>query len=163
MPIPNAMKKTGIIAALLLLLLGAVACKKDKNPGSGIFGEWMLVSYPGSDSDGAAKIDVYLNFRDDGSFELFQKIGGGHYSSLTGTFSFDGGILSGSYSNGSPWGGTYDVIISDDSMVMTDRDVIAPGEYAYTKTSIPDAVRKDAEDFGTVKSTAMTTETVSVL
>lgn len=143
----NTMKKTGIIAVLLLLLLGTAACRKDKNPDGGIFGEWKQVSYTGDDD--AAGAEVYLNFRPDCTFEMFQKLGAGHFAAYIGTFSLDGELLSGTYSDGTSFGGKYIVKVDGDRMTMTESNVAAPGEYVYTRCSIPDSVRGDASDYGT--------------
>ena len=142
-----------------MLLLGLVSCEKGRTTTtskSGIDGEWKLESYYGADAGSSAvPAEVYINFSG-GRFELFQKLGGGHFSRYSGTYSYDGEEVIGSYSDGQNWTSGYLVSFSDDGRMKLSQ-YVNDEEYAcvYVRTSIPASVRKDASDFGKVRSSGM--------
>lgn len=138
------------------MLLGIVACEKGRTIASEIEGEWKLENYYGKDAGSAAvSAEVYISFAD-GQFELFQKLGGGHFERYSGTYSYDGETVTGIYSDGQDWSSGYLVSFSE-SGKMTLSQYVNDEEYAcvYVRTSIPESVRNDASDFGKVKSSGV--------
>lgn len=108
----------------------------------GLEGEWQLESFaevPASEEE----IDVYIKF-ENGRFELFQKLGGGHFSKYDGTYSVSGTVLSGKYSDGVAFGSSYSIVIEDDVMTMHSLD-------SATKSS------SDSEENPTAATTTATT------
>ncbi len=117
------MKK--IFTILLLSALALVSCRKDPvlKPAS-LYGVWHLVSVDGdhvgtksfSDSEG---LDIWMILQD-GSFVLYQKSGTNTaYSQFEGTWSLDGTMISGRYSDGTLWASSYDVILEDDYLTLS--------------------------------------------
>lgn len=152
------MKRTRIFV-LLALLAVLVSCTKGKGSKDALDGEWKMESYYGNDAAGSAvPADVYIRF-DGGQFDLFQKLGGGHFRRYSGTYTYNGGTVSGTYDSGLSWASDYFVSFGEDGR-MSFSQYVNDGEYVciYVRTPIPDAVRADADDFGTVKSTAVPDE-----
>ena len=137
---------------LALLLAGALAllitgCKPDEPEGNGgatgkagIAGQWVLSAFTTKSVDVAGtKVDVYLDFVSDGSFTIYQQIGQGWYSKFTGTWDYDGVVLSGTYSDGKQWGSLYNVSVTAETLVLT--TVSGKEEYTYKSTTIPENVK----------------------
>ena len=138
----------------LLVMVGAASCSKALKQDS-LYGEWKLESIAGeSATSEGLSAEIYLNLMDGGVFELFQKVGGGHFTAFDGTFGLDSGILYGEYSDGSLWGGNYSVSVSRGKMKLINSDVDGAPEYVYVRTSIPQSVRDDAADYSTTKAAA---------
>lgn len=139
------------IFTVLILLLGLISCNPEGKKDS-IEGEWKLESYYGKAAESATvPAQVYLSFHK-GQFELFQKLGGGHFSRFSGSYSYRKGAISGTYSDGSPWAQDYIVAVSHGKMEMTVYVNDAELTCVYVQASIPDSVRSDAENYGAVKS-----------
>lgn len=139
------------IFTVLILLFGLLSCNPAGRKGN-IEGEWKLESYYGK-AAGSATVpaQVYLSFHK-GQFELFQKLGGGHFSRFSGSYSYSKGALSGTYSDGYPWAQDYIVSVNHGKMEMTVYINDADLTCVYVQASIPDSVRADAENYGAVKS-----------
>lgn len=143
-----------IFMALMAVVLGSTSCSKALKQDS-LCGEWKLESIAGESAEfGSFSVEIYLNLMEGGVFELFQKVGGGHFAAFDGTFGLDSGILYGEYSDGSLWGGNYSVSISGGKLKLTNSDVDGAPEYVYVRTSIPQSVRDDAADYSTTKASA---------
>lgn len=143
-----------IFMSLMAVVLGSTSCSKSLKLDS-LYGEWKLESVAGesAESEGLSA-EIYLNLMEGGAFELFQKVGGGHFAAFDGSFGLDSGILYGEYSDGSLWGGNYCVSLSGDRLKLINSDVDGAPEYVYVRTSIPQSVRDDAADYATTKSAA---------
>ena len=100
-----------------------------------VAGEWH---YSGVES--GVEIDIYLGLYADKTFDLYQKIGDGPHYLYKGKFNYDGEVLSGTYSDYTPWAHDYKVTKSGSSMTLT--SVAAP-DYSFTmkKEAIPESVR----------------------
>lgn len=104
-----------------------------------IAGEWHCTV---SDMDA----DIFLGFAEDGSFELYQKIGEGSHRLYRGTWKVADeslGYITGKYNDGSAWGSDYAVTISDDRnhMTMVPRNSAVQIEYVYSRQSIPEEIK----------------------
>ena len=143
------MKK--IIIVLSIVLSGVFSgCTKMKVETANVQGEWKLESFYGVEAAGSVAQEVYVDFKSDGSFELFQKLGdAGHFRYFKGSYSLNGTVLSGVYSDGTPWATDYSAKNDADKLRLTSTLSSGAGEYVYVKTTIPQSVRKDAEDYGT--------------
>ena len=100
-----------------------------------VAGEWH---YTGVES--GVEIDIYLGLYADSTFDLYQKVGEGPHYLYKGKYNFDGQVLTGTYSDYTPWAHDYNVTKSNGSLTLT--SVAAP-DYAITfrKESIPQSVR----------------------
>lgn len=126
-------------------LLFAASCHKNpEGPATpAMVGEWQLSSISVKSVGYAdTTVDVYLSFAEDGSFELYQFIGQGRFYKYTGTWEFEGNILSGKYSSGKAWGSTYEAAVDGEKLTLVS---VKSGETdVYMKASIPDGVKDQA-------------------
>ncbi len=139
------------IALLLALTLCIVGCNKSKKLGGDVVGEWKLDTYYGVPAaSGKVPAVVYLNFKKDGSFELFQCLGdAGHFTAFTGMYETADGLLYGDYDGVESfyWAANYKYSVSGDTLTLEDSDNAGSGECVYVRCSIPAEVRKDAADY----------------
>ncbi len=132
------MKRIAVIFALAAILWGCD--RKEKQ--AGIIGEWNLTDMVPTKSVtiGSETVDIYISFAEDGTFGLWQFLGAGRYEEFSGIWTLTENMLSGVYSDGSPWGNAYQVTCSDDVLTMT-ATVNSSDVYVYTRTVIPEAIR----------------------
>ena len=129
-------KKLYIMAAALI---AAVSCQKDGDRVlEQISGEWH---YSATES-GVAE-DIYVAFSEDGTFEIYQKIGEGPYWYSTGDYKLDAEsmVLSGVYTDRYPWKYTYKISVSDKTLTMTAVEQDGHS-VTYARESIPVQVRQ---------------------
>jgi hypothetical protein len=100
-----------------------------------VAGEWHYTTV-----ESGVEIDIYLGLYTDYTFELYQKVGDGPHYLYKGKFAYDGDVLSGTYSDYTPWAQDYKVTKSNGSMTLTS---VADPDYSLTlkKESIPESVR----------------------
>ena len=117
-----------IISALLLF-----ACEKQPEfKSEDLVGEW----HHHSGYEDGSVADVYVAFERDGSFRLYQLIGEGRYTFYSGSWSFEGGLLSGTYEDGCAWASSYRVEFLQDALLL--RCSLHPEEeYLYLACTIP--------------------------
>ena len=100
-----------------------------------VVGEWH---YTGVES--GVQIDIYLGLYNDSTFDLYQKVGDGPHYLYKGKFSFDGQVLTGTYSDYTPWAHDYNVTKANGSLTLT--SVASPGySITFKKEAIPQSVR----------------------
>jgi hypothetical protein len=114
------MKKIFTLILVLSALMSVCSCGGNKNEGpdvtAAIVAEWHLVDVTGVDSSEIPQ--VYLDFKADKSFELYQKIGEGRYRKYNGTYTVSGNVLSGKYSDGEDWGCSYGVSFAESNLKL---------------------------------------------
>lgn len=99
-----------------------------------VVGEWH---YSGVES--GVEIDIYLGLSSDYTFDLYQKVGEGPHYLYKGKYKFDGEVITGTYSDYTPWAHDYKVSGSGNSLVLT--SVAVPGySMTFQRKSIPDEV-----------------------
>lgn len=136
-----AMKKIGLIltTAIAAILLVAGCKKGPEKPASGdgtFTGTWQMVSWSSTTA-----AEVYVEFAEDGAFDLYQRVYSPYYEHFSGTWNADGNVLSGKYSDGTSWSGTYTGTFSDEGSLMTLTRTDSPEDVAtYRKGTIPDEV-----------------------
>ena len=148
------MKRTlNIICGLTALILATVSCKKDDPQtitlDQVLVGEWHLVSAEAENQSIMTDIDVFLCIHADCSFELYQKSGTQtyRYDKYTGTCHTDGGILTGVYSNGKPWGGKYTYTVTAGNLQLKTTNNLEKQQ--YTSCQIPASVKDNANMINT--------------
>jgi len=136
-----------IAAAAVLSAVIAVSCNKEPQQEEQscpqITGCWELTDISvKSPKIGDISISVYLEFREDKSFSIYQMIGQGRYSVFEGNYDlYQDETVSGKYSSGKAWG-PYSVTVGDKTLTMkiaegTETDV-------YTRVDgIPDTVKNN--------------------
>lgn len=135
------MKTISKVILSLFMLLAAVSCNEIKGPvvSDAIVAEWHLVSVSGMSS----APDVYVNFAQDLSFELYQKIGEGRYRKYTGTYAVTESLVSGTYSDGEKWGSDYEASFDGENLVLTAQNGSAE-VCTYEKKALPDTDKAGA-------------------
>lgn len=103
------MKSLKIWSLVAMLFFGLTSCETPDNGGTGngggnsvvkdIVDEWALVSW--SDTDPV--FNVYVDFNEDGTFEMYQQVYSLTYELYSGNYAVMDGVLNGSYSDGEAW------------------------------------------------------------
>lgn len=141
------------IKAVILLTITVVAlwsCDKDKKPETPlVVGEWRLENYFGQNASEGVPVEVYVGFSADMTFVVYQRLGGGHYESFSGKYTFSDGVISGIYEDGNPWGGSYGCSVDGDRLTLSLVGVDGI-QSIYLRTTIPNTVKKDAEDYASI-------------
>lgn len=133
-----------IYICVAMLLVVTTGCKKS-NPtpevdnATKLVGEWHC-------SPEAMDVDIYVEFCDDCSFILYQKVGEGRHRCYRGLWSVEKSTLKGVYADGSEWGSDYDVVFTgDDAMTLTATNGSKEVMY-YTREIIPEDVKEGSVD-----------------
>lgn len=136
------MKTIFKIILALSVLAAAVSCgEKDNGPAVSekIVAEWHLVGVSGMTS----VPQVYVDFSQDLTFELYQKIGEGRYRKYEGTYTVTGSLVSGQYSDGEKWGSDYKASFEGDNMVLTAQNG-SEEACTYEKKALSDTDKANA-------------------
>lgn len=107
-------------------------------------GEWHLVKWNGTAPE---SFDVYLELLPGGVFNLYQKVSSSAYEHLGGDYILSGGILNGTYEDGTAWACSYTCSLgdSDNRLTLISRDE-QQVESVYERTEIPEEVRRGLFD-----------------
>lgn len=101
-------------------------------------GQWYLTEWRGTEP----AFDVYLSITTDGVVSLFQRIDSRLWETFYSTVGYEGGVISGIYTDGVAWGTSYYVTIDGDTMTwvdVTDSSDIS----VYTRCTLPDFTNPD--------------------
>ena len=143
------MKKLLYIFAALMLIASCGKNEEGKKPEINleeqIVGQWHSKSIS---VDG----DIYIEFDQAKTFELYQQIGEGAYRLYRGTWNLEGDLLTGKYNDGEDWAAAYKVAIEGSNLTMTSNNDAAE-KSIYTKSEIPAQVKDRCETV--VKSTIL--------
>ena len=121
-----------------VVALGLISCEKADQNLKKIAGEWYLQE---------ENAEVYIDFNSDGTFALFQNISvnegmnAPRYRFYSGTFTYDGTLLTGVYADKSQWAYTYQATVSGDNLTMTFTDNGKNYVRTYVRKPIPFTVR----------------------
>ena len=134
-----------LIASVLICL--AASCDKAPETDIAIVAEWHLIEMTGMDA--ASLPQVYIDFKADKTFEMYQKVGEGRFRKYDGTYLVTESLVTGEYSDGESWGSGYTVSFEgdDDILVLTADN--GSGEVCrYEKASLDplDQSEKDNAD-----------------
>ena len=124
--------KIMVIAAAVFMLS---ACGlSDARKFDRLVGEWH---YTGQES--GVQIDIYLALYGDSSFDLYQKVGEGPHYLYKGKFEYFEDVLTGTYSDYTPWAHEYNVEATKTSLTLTS---VADPKYSlsFAKEAIPESV-----------------------
>lgn len=86
--------------------------------------------------------DVYIDFKADHKFELYQQIGEGAYRLYRGTWGLEGDLLTGRYNDGEDWASAYNIEINGNSLTLTSSNGTAE-KSVYEKKAIPEEVKNN--------------------
>lgn len=86
-----------------------------------ITGQWELIDIQTKAAQiGDAAIEVYIEFKEDNTFSMWQMLGVGRHEKMSGTWTLTGNVLNGKYSDNKDWGTGYNVSIESDNLYMTE-------------------------------------------
>ena len=126
-----------LVAAAVLVF--ASCTKSEEAAVKKIAGDWY---YETTESD--TPIQVYVSLSKDMTFELYQKIGEGAFRRRTGTYTYDGTIIDGVYSDKTAWKEAKSVTVDGDVLVMVG---VETGEtVSYVRKLVPATVRYHYSD-----------------
>ena len=128
----------------MLVAVMFTGCEKVTNPDApgvkGVLsGEWVLTSW----NETAPEFNVYIDFNDDDTFEIYQQVWSFDYELYTGTYTVTGDIVTGIYSDGSIWASGYKFVKDGDTLTFysqEDQSVTS----VYTKCEIPAGIKAEA-------------------
>lgn len=141
------MRKTIYILLAILGISLFTGCddKKDDNNtplAKQLVGEWRLTSWTGQ---APQAFDAYIAFDAGTSFTIYQKIESVKYQKYTGSYLLKGEVLSGNYSDNTPWGSSYTVTADESANTITLTSTTNTGDVCvYTRATIPESVKNDA-------------------
>ena len=127
---------------MMLLALAVVGCEKSSVKGSSkaaLDGEWVLTSW----NEAEPEFNVYIDFNEDNTFEIYQQVWSFDYELYTGTYTITGDIVTGVYADGSIWACGYKFVKDGDTLTMysqEDQSVVS----VYTKCEIPAEIKAEA-------------------
>ena len=130
-----------ILLIISAAFLAASCGSKEEGPNvsENIVAEWHLTSVSGM----STVPQVYINFAQDLSFQLYQKIGDGRYRRYDGTYTVASTLLSGKYADGQAWGSNYTVSFEGDVLVLT-ADNGSAEVCKYEKKALPETDKAEA-------------------
>lgn len=132
------MKLYRILIGLLIVLGVSASCSKDKKVDGKLTGEWQLEL---RNSETVNDFSVYINFRKDATFTIYQQVEASYYQSFNGIWEIDGKTLSGTYNDGAAWGSDYLYELSSDGNSLTLKTIAEPVEVSvYRRCTIPEDV-----------------------
>jgi hypothetical protein len=138
-----------ILFAAAAILALASCVKSEEALVKKLAGDWY---YETVESD--VPVQVYVSFANDMTYQLFQKVGDGAFRRYTGTYTFDGTVLDGVYSDKSTWKEAKNVTIDGD--ILTAVGVKTGETITYVRKLVPATVRYHYTD--AVKSMALESE-----
>ena len=127
----------------LCMFAGCGSSSKGASPlAKQLVGEWHLVSWNGA---APGVFDAYVSFASDKTFEIYQQIEQVGYQKYTGSYLIGNKMLSGKYSDNTPWGSSYEVSFDESGNTLTLVSDPSVGEVSvYTRASIPASVKGGA-------------------
>lgn len=138
-----------ILFAAAAVLALASCVKSEEALVKDLAGDWY---YETVEAD--VPVQVYVSFAKDMTFQLFQKVGDGAFRRYAGTYTFDGTLLDGVYSDKASWKEAKNVTIDGD--VLTAVGVVTGETVTYVRKLVPATVRYHYSD--ALKSMALESE-----
>lgn len=123
---------------MLIISLFMVSCNGDKPKVIDITGQWELVDIVETKSVqiGDQPVEVYIDFKADNTFVLWQKLGEGRHRKYEGTWALAESTLTGKYSDNKPWGASYEISMEDGTLMMSETKA-GVETYIYHTCTIP--------------------------
>lgn len=128
---------------LLAVSLIMASCGSEKQPKVlDITGQWELADIVDTKSVqiGSEKIEIYIDFKEDNTFSLWQKLGEGRHKKYEGTWTLTETVLTGKYSDGKAWGASYEVSREEGTLTMSEQKA-GMQTYIYNSCTIPSSLK----------------------
>ena len=128
------------IFSAVVAALAMVSCvQSDEMLLEDVLGDWY---YESAEAD--MPLQIYVSFAKDRSFQLFQKDGEGAFRRYVGTYTYDGTVLDGVYSDKVQWKEAKMVSREGDILVL--KGVDSGETISYVRKTIPATVRYHYSD-----------------
>ena len=125
----------------MVLLASCGKNEEDKKPEltleQQLIGQWHSIS-------NSLEADLYIDFQEGKTFELYQQIGEGAHRLYRGTWNLEGTLLTGKYNDGEDWAAAYQVEMREKQLVLTSSNDTAE-KSTYEKAEIPAEVKETCE------------------
>lgn len=135
------MKKIFAVFFALMLLASCGKNGEDNKPEltleEQLIGQWHSVS-------NSLEADLYIDFQEGKTFELYQQIGEGAHRLYRGTWNLEGTLLTGKYNDGEDWAAAYQVEMREKQLILTSNNDTAE-KSTYEKAEIPAEVKETCE------------------
>lgn len=135
------MKRIFAVFFALMLLASCGKNGEDNKPEltleQQLIGQWHSVS-------NALEADLYIDFQEGKTFELYQQIGEGAHRIYRGTWNLEGTLLTGKYNDGEDWAAAYQVEMREKQLILTSNNDTAE-KSTYEKAEIPAEVKETCE------------------
>ena len=135
------MKRLIYIFSALVILASCGKNGEDQKPEltleQQLIGQWHSVS-------NSLEADLYIDFQEGKTFELYQQIGEGAHRLYRGTWNLEGTLLTGKYNDGEDWAAAYQVEMRETQLVLTSSNDTAE-KSTYEKAEIPAEVKETCE------------------
>lgn len=135
------MKRIFAVFFALMLLASCGKNGEDNKPEltleQQLIGQWHSIS-------NALEADLYIDFQEDKTFELYQQIGEGAHRLYRGTWNLEGTLLTGKYNDGEDWAAAYQVEMREKQLILTSNNDTAE-KSTYEKAEIPAEVKETCE------------------
>ena len=135
------MKRIFAVFFALMLLASCGKNGEDNKPEltleQQLIGQWHSVS-------NALEADLYIDFQEGKTFELYQQIGEGAHRLYRGTWNLEGTLLTGKYNDGEDWAAAYQVEMREGQLILTSNNDTAE-KSTYEKSEIPAEVKETCE------------------
>lgn len=133
----------GLINKIFIAVVAALAMvscvQSDEMLLEDVLGDWY---YESAEAD--MPLQIYVSFAKDRSFQLFQKDGEGAFRRYVGTYTYDGTVLDGVYSDKVQWKEAKMVSREGDILVL--KGVDSGETISYVRKAIPATVRYHYSD-----------------
>ena len=134
------------ILSLVAAVLFAVACGEKQNNPDGpngdkgaLTGEWVLTSW----NEAEPEFNVYIDFNEDNTFEMYQQVWSFDYELFKGTYTIEGNVVSGVYDNGAAWACDYEYVLEEQTLTLHSRETVK-SKSVYEKCTIPEQIKAEA-------------------
>jgi hypothetical protein len=135
--------KFRLIMMLAVSLIMASCGGGEKQPKAlDITGQWELTDIIETKSAqiGSETIEVYIYFKEDNTFAMWQKLGEGRHRKYEGTWTLTESVLTGKYSDGKAWGASYEVSREEGTLTMSEQKA-GIQTYIYNSCTIPSSLK----------------------
>ena len=120
---------------MTLALAVFAGCKKEESTHEKLCGEWTL------DNE---QIALYVGFYWNNTFEEYKMGADGQYELRCGKWQLTGNVISGTYNDSEPWGYTYQLSFSGETLKMVSVEG-ETFENKYVRKDIPEAVKDNCK------------------
>lgn len=99
-------------------------------------GSWHMISWGTMTAP-----DIYIDFRTDGTFDLYQRAYSPYYEHFDGTWTLNGSTMEGNYSDGTPWRSSYTVSLDENASELALTDTFDPEDVSrFIRAAIPEDI-----------------------